>query len=223
MNYFAHGHRFVDDPYFLAGTALPDWMNVVDRRARVRRKHAAAQVDHADPRLAAVARGVVRHHDDDHWFHRTTAFFEVSQQLTAIVTAAIGDDERARLSFLGHILTEILLDANLVAAAPDVLDAYYAAFETIEPHVIELAVETMNGRRLPQISQWVPRFTAEGFLRDYADDERLRYRLNQVMRRVGLPQLPDEFSGILPMAREIIATQQNELLTRPDGTTTVAA
>ena len=156
------------------------------------------QVDHADAKLAAVARGIVQHHDDDDWFHRTTAFFEVSQQLTAIVADVIGADERARPSFLGHILTEIVLDANLIAAAPDQLDAYYAAFDTIDPDVIETAVAAMNGRRLPQISQWVPRFTAEGFLRDYGDDERLRYRLNQVMRRVGLPQLSDEFSGIIP-------------------------
>ena len=41
MNYFAHGHRFVDDPYFLAGTAVPDWLSVVDRKVRVR----AAQRD----------------------------------------------------------------------------------------------------------------------------------------------------------------------------------
>jgi hypothetical protein len=223
MNYFAHGRRFVDDPYFLAGTALPDWMNVVDRRARVRRKHAAAQVDHADPNLAAVARGVVQHHDDDDWFHRTTAFFEVSQQLTVIVAGVMGDDERARPSFLGHILTEVLLDAGLIAAAPDRLNAYYAAFDTIQPEVIERAVEMMNGRRLPQITQWVPRFTAEGFLRDYGDDERLCYRLNQVMRRVGLPQLSDEFAAVLPGARDLVAMRQHELLTRPDGSITAAA
>ena len=32
MNYFAHGVRFLEDPYFLAGTAVPDWLSVVDRR-----------------------------------------------------------------------------------------------------------------------------------------------------------------------------------------------
>ncbi|MCA9099910.1 MAG: hypothetical protein KDA63_02100, partial [Planctomycetales bacterium] len=127
MNYFAHGHRFVDEPYFLAGTALPDWMNVVDRRTRVRRRHALAHVAHDDPRLAAVARGVVQHHVDDDWFHRTTAFFEVSQQIAAKVGKVIGGDANARPSFLGHILTEILLDASLIARDAERLDTYYAA------------------------------------------------------------------------------------------------
>src|SRR3984957_18435669 len=38
MNYFAHGIRFVDRPWFLAGTALPDWLSVIDRRVRLRPK-----------------------------------------------------------------------------------------------------------------------------------------------------------------------------------------
>ena len=38
MNYFAHGYAFLDDPYFLAGTAVPDWLSVIDRRMRARSK-----------------------------------------------------------------------------------------------------------------------------------------------------------------------------------------
>ena len=56
MNYFAHGYRFLDNPYFVAGTAVPDWLNVVNRKARVRSKHALPFIDDDDPRLAAVAR-----------------------------------------------------------------------------------------------------------------------------------------------------------------------
>ena len=40
MNYFAHGYAFVDDPWFLAGTAVPDWLNVSDRGVRVRERQA---------------------------------------------------------------------------------------------------------------------------------------------------------------------------------------
>ena len=36
MNYFAHGWNYVDAPYVLAGTAVPDWLSVVDRRVRAR-------------------------------------------------------------------------------------------------------------------------------------------------------------------------------------------
>ena len=56
MNYFAHGRPFVDDPYFLAGTAVPDWLNVVDRRVRVRSKQARLFVDSADAARGAAGR-----------------------------------------------------------------------------------------------------------------------------------------------------------------------
>ena len=56
MNYFAHGRRFVEQPYVLAGTAVPDWLNVVDRKVRVRAQRALAMSDDADPSMAAVAR-----------------------------------------------------------------------------------------------------------------------------------------------------------------------
>ena len=36
MNYLAHGFRFTDEPYFLAGTAAPDWLSVIDRKMRLR-------------------------------------------------------------------------------------------------------------------------------------------------------------------------------------------
>ena len=59
MNFFAHGRDFVDEPYVLAGTAVPDWLNVVDRRAKARASLAAPFVDHADPQVAGIARGIV--------------------------------------------------------------------------------------------------------------------------------------------------------------------
>ncbi len=81
MNYFAHGRRFVEDPYFLAGTAVPDWLNVVDRRVRVRAVQAERHVEAADPRVARIAAGIVQHCRDDQWFHATPAFAALSLEL----------------------------------------------------------------------------------------------------------------------------------------------
>ena len=108
MNYFAHGLQFVQEPYLLAGTAVPDWLNVVDRRVRVRSKAALPFVDDPDDRTAAVARGVVRHHEDDAWFHRTRAFAELSWNFTVVIHDALSPDPGLRPSFLGHILVELL-------------------------------------------------------------------------------------------------------------------
>jgi hypothetical protein len=57
MNYLAHALPFLDDPYFVAGTAVPDWLMVADRRVRMRPRYVEPWTRDADPLVAAVARG----------------------------------------------------------------------------------------------------------------------------------------------------------------------
>src|SRR5436305_361121 len=104
MNYFAHGRHFLDDPYFLAGTAVPDWLNVVDRRVRVRSKHASLHTGSSDPLVARVAAGIVQHCHDDDWFHRTRAFAELSLEFCQMLRAILPEDDGFRPHFVGHIL-----------------------------------------------------------------------------------------------------------------------
>ncbi len=215
MNYFAHGQRFLHDPYFLAGTAIPDWLNVADRRVRVRSKHAKTLVNDADPQIAAVARGVVQHHRDDDWFHGTAAFTELSWAFTARVRDALAPDPGLRPSFLGHILVEILLDAVLIAQAPERLEAYYAALETLDPAVVQEAVNRAAPRSTSNLAPLIPRFIEARFLFDYLDDARLLARLNGVMSRVGLAPLPPSLMEVFPDFRRRVADRQEALLTEP--------
>ena len=57
MNYFAHALPFLDRPYFMAGTSVPDWLTVVDRKVRVRSRHIEPFLGDADGQLAEVAGG----------------------------------------------------------------------------------------------------------------------------------------------------------------------
>lgn len=218
MNYFAHGRLYINDPYFLAGTALPDWLNVIDRGIRARAKYARLLVEDADERLASVALGVVQHHHDDGWFHGTRAFAELSLFLTKTVRQRLPLDDGMRPSFLGHILVEILLDSELAAAEPGRLDAYYEALAAVDAELVAEAVFRMTGKPAKRLVELVPRFCAERFLSDYAQDAKLCFRLNQVLRRVKLPPLPEDFAEILPDARREVAQRQIELLTPMENT-----
>ena len=212
MNYFAHGRPFIDDPYFLAGTAVPDWLNVVDRKVRVRRRHALEHVEAIDPVVSRVAAGIVQHCSDDDWFHGTRAFAELSLGLSRLVRDALGADEGFRPHFLGHILVELLLDAELVAEAPERLDAYYRAIDSLDVVAVERAVNQIAPRPARDLGRFIGLFSQERFLSDYSEDAKLLIRLNQVMRRVGLATLPAASVEWLAVARERVAERKVELL-----------
>jgi hypothetical protein len=212
MNYFAHGRHFIDEPLYLAGTALPDWLGVVDRGARVRSRRAAEFIKDSDPQVATFARGIVQHHDDDRWFHGTQAFAELSLQLTVLCRDSLPGDAGFRPSFLGHILVELLLDSALAADDPARLHAYYAALESLDPAALEAIVNRITPRPVEHFGWFLERFCRERFLFDYAEDAKLLFRLNQVLRRVKLPALPESFTDVLATARQEVTLRQSELL-----------
>jgi hypothetical protein len=212
VNYFAHGRRFVHDPYLLAGTAVPDWLSVADRRVRVRARRVAQWVDDPDPCVAAIARGVRQHQQDDDWFHRTRAFAELSAQFSAGIRRWLPRDDGFRPSFLGHILVEILLDAALIDEAPHHLDAYYQAVHSVDSQLVATIVNRMATRSTDRLPWLIELFRSERFLYDYRDDAKLLTRLNLIMRRVKLPTLPASLAAFLPRARGEVRQRQPELL-----------
>lgn len=216
MNYLSHGYRFVDDPYFVAGTALPDWMSVLDRRNRARSQVAARWIEDQDPNIASFARGVVQHHEDDRWFHQTEAFATLSTTFAVELRGRLSGGHQA--GFLGHIAVELLLDAVLMEDVPERLDAYYNALAQLDPQIVQFAANRLLPRPVELLSRLVPRFIAERFLADYADDRLLWRRLNHVMKRVGLEPLPELVVDWLATARQRVRESAVDLLTDTSST-----
>ncbi len=213
MNYFAHAVWFLDgDPYFIAGTAVPDWLSVVDRRVRVRLRDALPVAEPEGGLVGSVARGVVQHLRDDAQFHRTAAFARLSLELTGMARLHLSGDDSLRPAFLGHLLVEVLLDAALVAGDPEQLRTYYELLGRVDAQQVQAAVNGMARKSTHLLGLLIRRFCEEQILWDYLDDERLFLRLNQVMRRVGLLPLPHTLAAILPEARAKVYAAVAELL-----------
>lgn len=215
MNYLAHGARFLDDPYFLAGTAVPDWLSVVNRKVRVRRQPAAALLADPDEPTRRLAAGIMQHLDDDRWFHQSRAFVETSLEFSLQLRDRLPGDEGFRPSFLGHIVVEILIDAMLMQRSQAVADRYYEALATVAAPKVQQVVNRIAAVSTDQLDGWISRFLEVRFLYDYLDDDKLLFRLEQVMRRVGLPALGQQLSGWLPTARAVVAGRCDLLLTPP--------
>ena len=214
MNYFAHALPFLDgDPWFLAGTAVPDWMAVADRPVRVRAKLAAPLAEATpDEVTRQVALGTLQHLHDDGWFHTTRGFVEISGCLAQRCRLWLGPDDPMRCGFLGHLLTELLLDAVLIEQHPQALDRYYQRLREIDPRQVEAAVNQMARGETRRLSLLIPLFIEDRFLTDYATDTLLLARLNRVLRRVKLPELPTRAIDVLAAARELLRERWQELL-----------
>ncbi len=212
MNYFAHAIRFLDRPYFVAGTAVPDWLSVVDRRVRVRAKLIEPFMLNDGSPQAEVATGAWQHLDDDRWFHQTRAFAEVTAQLAVRFREVLGPDDGLQPGFLGHIVTELLIDAELIERHPREIERYYQIMSSVDPLIVQQAVNAMAKQPTEFLAPLIPRFVSERFLPDYLSDDRLRWRLNQVRRRVKLPPLPAEAESVLRLARPHIRDRLRELL-----------
>ncbi|MEQ8848386.1 hypothetical protein [Botrimarina sp.] len=221
MNYLAHALPFLEkariDPYELAGAAVPDWLGVAARRTKCRSRDARPHLEADDPRAAALARGVCRHHADDAWFHDSPAFGRLSLAFAKELRESLGESTSLRPWFLGHVLVELLLDDALSARQPDLLDRYYAAIAQADPAWVAATVERFSRRDVGRLAEFVERFVEVRFLEDYAHDERLTYRLNQVMSRVRLDPLPAEFPALLPPMRGAVNASVDELLAEPTG------
>jgi len=215
MNYFAHAIKFIGQPYFVAGTAIPDWLNVVNRKSRARAKYAEPLAEHENPRVAAIAQGILQHHFDDAWFHQTRAFNELSLDFSVKIRDLLKYDEGFRPSFLGHILVELLLDSHLIDERPARLRDYYTNLRSLDVQLVQATVNRIVKIPVSLLDYFIGRFCEDQFLFDYLSDERLMYRLNRVMQRVRLSALPDSLLEFLPYARQQVKARMPELLTRP--------
>ncbi len=217
MNFLSHGLLYLDNPLVVAGTAVPDWLSVVDRKVRARRRLAEPFLAAPDAALRDVAAGIVHHHRDDAWFHSTRAFVESNLQFALELRDLLPGDEGFRPTFVGHILIEMILDALWIQDDPAWADRYYDTLARVDPIEVMGCVEAIVGRSARGLSVVIEQFIAERFLYDYLQHDKLLVRLNQVMRRVSLPLLPPEIAAWLPRAVTIVTRRRWEFLTPADA------
>jgi|GEM_PF-1559438 len=170
MNYFAHAFRFIGRPRFVTGTALPDWLSVVNRRLRFRPQRLDPAALHADQKISELMAGIKQHLEDDNRFHNCEAF---SRCLVAVL-----QEVRPFLNgvgippvFLSHLLVEVLLDAQLVRTRQADVSRYYADLESVDPDWTEWATGEILGQSVSGLAHFIRLFCREKILFDYADSE----------------------------------------------------
>lgn len=191
-------------------------LSLIDRKSRVRRRtleaHLPALAEPSQEADRELVLGMLQHLHDDQWFHSTPGFYLTTNGLGQLFRKSLGPDEDWNCGFLGHLVTELLLDAALYETHPGGLDAYYAACLQVDAKRIEQTVSLMATKPPMDLSRFIQLFIRERFLVDYASNERLLYRLNQVLRRIGARALPDDVLPVLQRGRELVRDAIPQLL-----------
>lgn len=216
MNCFAHAWQFIDrDPYFVTGTVLPDWLSMIARKTRVRSKSAAQFTNGSTTAVSDLANGIIRHHHDDDWFHTNRAFVEMNLRFSIELRDLLGADAGFRPHLVGHVVIEMLLDAFLATHEIQRLDRFYDLVGQVDSQRVQSAINSFASVSTDRIVDFIPRFIDEAYLYDYFDDSRVRYRMNRVLKRVGLVELPPEFEHWLVDARKSVYANALEMLNEP--------
>lgn len=208
----------MDQPLVAISTGIPDWLGMVDRKIRARANLARPHLDSEDPELRQVAQGIIHHIDDDRWFHGTQAFVETNLEFAVQLRDLLPGDQGFRPMFVGHILIEMFLDAFWIRDDREIAERYFAAISAQSWETIQHSVNRITGKPTDRLTQIIGRFHDVQFLYDYLDPQTLLFRLNQVMKRVGLSLLPESVGHWLPAAEKLVESRRTALLTPPDGT-----
>lgn len=179
MNYLAHAWTLpAGGPDLVLGAALPDLLGAFDRRAPRLGPDAVERL--ARGGAHELARGVRAHQVADACFHGLDAFRAACDALAPLSRDLVAHGARVRGFFVSHLLVEMLLDAELVAASPDLGPGFYAAISAADRPGAARALEVPDAARFVTFTE---RFLAARFLLDYATDEGVALRLEQVLLR----------------------------------------
>jgi hypothetical protein len=202
MNSFTHAFPFLDQPYMAVGCGVPDLLGAADRKCRARKKKALPFVDHEDPIVAAVARGVVQHHTDDHWFHTGPEFNRLNLTMAVEIRKLYDDDQSMRSGFATHVLIEMFIDAWLQQNYPGKAEYFYDQLATVDGQKVQAAINLFATRPTEKFAPMLAKFLELRYIFDYLDDKGTIFRLNHVLRRVGLRELDEKIFDWLPSCRE---------------------
>lgn len=213
MNYLAHGYRFLDDPLFVAGTAVPDWLRVAAPRIRARERLVRAATGNSqDEQFLRLCRGIIQHHEDDHVFHSSVVFQHLCEEQSRLFRKLMPDPYDHRPGLLGHIVTELLLDNELARRDPSLLDRYYSALDSVDADWVQQAVNSIVYRPADRLAEFITIFQDIRFLYDYASNDRLMMRLNQVIQRAGLDPMDSDVFPAMDAGRQMLQKHTDDLL-----------
>ncbi len=121
---------------------------MVDRRVRVRRSNAIQYLAQASdcPASRALVSGIVKHLDDDVWFHANSAFLKLSHEIAKLFADCPDDPGGHRAGLIGHLSVELLLDACIEESNPGTMERYYQVMNEVCKRTTQATINQLANR-----------------------------------------------------------------------------
>jgi hypothetical protein len=126
-------HYYVDrqrnNPLFVLGALVPDIVPHFTKTYNHKIRY--TEWDLQEP-LLSLHQGVLRHYELDAAFHSSLVFKESCAFATECMLQEGLDREKYRFWFLAHIVTEVMLDRQLIIENPGLVDEYYEMLRNVD-------------------------------------------------------------------------------------------
>ena len=206
MHFLSHYYvdRNKNNPLFAAGALLPDIAPHFTKtyNSRIRNK----EWDLDEP-IVSVHNGILRHYELDAVFHNSVVFKESCTYASTCMANEGLDREKYRFWFLGHIVTEVMLDRQLILLYPDLVNEYYQLLSSVDINMLEAYVNIIApGDEKSKILSKFIKFLDARFLRNVENiDGAAEGIVRTVLRATGVMFTEDDKMKLIAALHNIEA------------------
>jgi hypothetical protein len=179
-------------PYYNAALILPDitkpWLKKIEP---------SLLLTTANSKQQDLLQGSLKHYSSDKRFH-TSDFFKHYQQLINehLKQVPLSTDVNRKF-FIAHVLTELLIDRQIVKLEPSIADSFYESLTVIDDSELAQFLSQMGLNNSSAFFTFFNRFRNARYIYYYADNNKFLYSLGRIMMRVGIKELGESDGKIL--------------------------
>lgn len=193
MNYLSHFFidRIPGAHYYNAALILPDitkaWIKKID----------PTKLPSPSPIQSELLKGSLQHYHSDKLFHGS-AFFEKYQELINLKLKNIPlSGDVTRKWFIAHVLTELLIDRQIVKTHKTYADDFYDSLDQVDDRELSLFLGYFGMADSGDFLKFLNHFRNARYIYYYADNNKFLYSLGRIMMRVGIKELGEKDGRVL--------------------------
>lgn len=144
--------------------------------------------DKGDRHQVSMNKGIERHHKIDRFFHNSDYFTEKTSGIKKIYEPLVKHIPGIRLSFISHIILELMLDRIILKHESSCGEDFYSQMQKINLEKLT-NLTFRNEEHMDSFLSFLNNFIERKYLLGYVENQNLCYALNRIFTRVKQPEI----------------------------------